>query len=142
VEALYRAVDGVIGTEVGYTGGHVPDATYKQVCSGTTGHAEAVHVTYDPERVDYQQLLDIFWENHDPTQANGQGVNLGSQYRSGIFFHTESQREIAEAAISALAATGRYSKPIATGIHPAEDFVRAEDYHQQYYEKQGFVPRR
>ena len=142
MEAIYRAVDGVLETKVGYTGGHVPDATYKQVCTGTTGHAEAVMVTFDPDKVDYAQLLEIFWENHNPTQANGQGVNIGDQYRSGVFFHSEEQQRIADASKAERDASGRYGKPFTTGIHPAEDFVVAEDYHQQYYEKQGVFPRR
>lgn len=132
----------MISTQVGYIGGHVPNATYQQVCSGTTGHAEAVQVTYDPGKVQYEQLLDIFWENHDPTQSNGQGVNLGDQYRSAVFFHSEEQRETAEASKASLDNSGRFKKPITTGIVESEDFVRAEDYHQQYYEKQGLFPRR
>jgi peptide-methionine (S)-S-oxide reductase len=132
-------VDGVKGTEVGYIGGHVPDATYEMVCSGTTGHAEAVRVYYDPTKVDYEQLLAIFWANHDPTQVNGQGVNIGDQYRSVIFFHDEAQRVAAEA--SRAAEQERRSRPIATGIDEAGDFIRAEEYHQQYYEKQGVLGR-
>lgn len=142
MEAIYRAVDGVLSTEVGYIGGSVPNATYQQVCSGTTGHAEAVHVTYDPAKVQYEQLLNIFWENHDPTQENGQGVNQGSQYRSAIFFYTEEQQKAAEFSKASLTISGRVSKPVTTGIVKAEDFIRAEDYHQQYYEKQGLFPRR
>jgi len=132
----------VISTEVGFIGGNLPKATYQQVCSGTSGHAEAVHVTFDADKVQYEQLLDIFWENHDPTQTNGQGVNLGDQYRSAIFFHSEEQRQIAESSKAALTSSGRFQKPITTGIAQAKDFVRAEEYHQQYYEKQGLSPRR
>lgn len=132
----------MISTEVGYVGGTVPGATYQQVCSGKTGHAEAVHVTYDPAKVQYEQLLDIFWENHDPTQVNGQGVNLGDQYRSAIFFHSEEQRKVAESSKASLADSGRFSEPISTGVVASKDFIRAEDYHQQYYEKQGLFPRR
>ena len=132
-------MDGVKGTEVGYIGGHVPDATYEMVCSGTTGHAEAVRVYYDPAKVDYEQLLTIFWANHDPTQVNGQGVNIGDQYRSVIFFHDEAQRLAAE--VSRAAEQERRSRPIATGIDEASDFIRAEEYHQQYYEKQGVLGR-
>ncbi len=134
-------MDGVVQTEVGFIGGHVPGVSYQQVCSGETGHAEAVHVWFDPQQVSYERLLDIFWQNHDPTQENGQGVNLGEQYRSAVFYHSEQQREIAEASKAALAASQRYSKPITTQILPAERFVRAEEYHQQYYEKQGILPR-
>ena len=142
MEAIYRAVDGVLSTEVGYIGGSVPNATYQQVCSGSTGHAEAVHVTYDPAKVQYEQLLDIFWENHDPTQENGQGVNLGSQYRSAIFFYTEEQQKAAEFSKASLTISGRVKRPVTTGVVEAEGFIRAEDYHQQYYEKQGLFPRR
>ena len=129
----------MLETEVGYTGGQVPNATYEQVCSGTTGHAEAVRVVFDPTLVDYAQLLQIFWDNHDPTQSDGQGPNLGSQYRSAIFFYTDAQRVAAEASKAALVASGRWSAAITTQILPAVDFVRAEEYHQQYYEKQGRV---
>lgn len=132
----------MLSTEVGYIGGSVPNATYEQVCSGSTGHAEAVHVTYDPAKVQYEQLLDIFWENHDPTQENGQGVNLGSQYRSAIFFYTEEQQKAAEFSKASLAISGRVKKPVTTGVVKAEGFIRAEEYHQQHYEKQGLFPRR
>lgn len=129
----------MLSTEVGYIGGHVPNVTYKQVCGGDTGHAEAVRVTYDPSRVDYEALVDIFWENHDPTQANGQGVNIGDQYRSAIFYHDAQQREIAERSKTALDASGRFRKPIATQVVEASGYVPAEDYHQQYYEKKGLT---
>ena len=127
---------------MGYTGGEMPEPDYKTVCSGTTGHAEAVRIVYDPERVKYEALLDIFWENHDPTQVNRQGFDVGTQYRSVVFFHDERQREIAEASKTALDASGRYTRPIATGIVPAAEWWRAEDYHQQYYEKKGIAPSR
>jgi len=113
--------------------------TYQQVCGGDTGHAEAVRVTYDPTKVDYALLLDIFWENHNPTQANGQGVNIGDQYRPAVFYHDEEQRVIAEQSKAALEASGRYSRPIATQVVEASGYVRAEDYHQQYYEKKGLT---
>lgn len=129
----------MLSTEVGYIGGHVPNATYKQVCGGDTGHAEAVRVVYDPSRVEYAALVDIFWENHDPTQSNGQGVNIGDQYRSAIFFHDEEQRAIAEQSKAALDASGRFKRPIATQVVEAHSYVRAEDYHQQYYEKKGLT---
>lgn len=132
-----------MSTESGYTGGDVPDATYQQVCSGTTGHVEAVRVTYDPNRVDYEDLIQIFWENHNPAQANGQGVNIGSQYRAAVFFHSAEQEAIAIATREALSKSGRVSGAVTTQILAATDFVVAEDYHQQYYEKQGLVtPRR
>ncbi len=129
-------MDGVIETEVGFIGGEVADATYKQVCSGETGHAEAVHLVFDPEVVSYESLMQIFWDNHDPTQVNRQGPDVGTQYRSAIFYHSEEQRLAAQASKEKLGASGRYNAPIATQIVAAADFVRAEEYHQQYYEKQ------
>ena len=127
----------MLDTEVGYIGGDVPDASYRQVCSGETGHAEAVHLHYDPARVSYEQLLDIFWENHDPCQVDGQGVNLGKQYRSAIFVHDDEQRAVAEA--SKAARQKQLDKPITTTIQDAGGFVRAEEYHQHYYEKHGGI---
>jgi len=129
----------VLDSEVGFIGGNVPNASYRQVCSGETGHAEAVHLHYDPKLVSYEQLLDIFWDNHDPCQADGQGVNLGEQYRSAIFVHNEEQRVAAEA--SKAARQAQMDKVITTVIRDAEDFVRAEESHQQYYEKQGVLGR-
>ena len=129
----------MIETEVGFIGGHVVGASYQQVCSGETGHAEAVHMKFDPSKVDYEQLLAIFWDHHDPTQTDGQGVNLGEQYRSVIFFHSQEQRKVAEKSRASLVVSGRYSRPITTGILEAKDFVRAEEYHQQYFEKQGLI---
>jgi len=131
----------VLETEVGFLGGAVPNASYEQVCSGKTGHAEAVRVVFDPQVVAYETLLQIFWDNHDPTQTNGQGPNLGSQYRSAVFFYNETQQLAALASKEALAASGRFRAPITTQVLPAEAFVRAEEYHQQYYEKQGVVLR-
>lgn len=131
----------MLETEVGFIGGAVPNATYKQVCSGETGHAEAVRVVFDPSVVNYETLLDIFWANHDPTQADGQGPNLGSQYRSAVFFYSEVQEIAAKASREMLAASGVVNAPITTQILPADEFVRAEEYHQQYYEKQGVVIR-
>ncbi len=128
-----------MSTESGYTGGHVPEATYKQVCTGTTGHVEAVRVTYDPNRVSYNDLIKIFWENHNPSQANGQGVNIGSQYLAAVFFHSPEQEAVAIATRNALQESGRVQGPVTTQILAATDFVVAEDYHQQYYEKQGLV---
>jgi peptide-methionine (S)-S-oxide reductase len=137
VEAAFRQVEGVTGTAVGYAGGHTESPTYEDVCSHTTGHAEVVEVSYDPERVSYEQLLDVFWGKHDPTQLNRQGWDIGDQYRSVIFVHDEEQREAAERSKRELAASGRYRKPIVTQIEPAPTFYRAEDYHQQYLEKRG-----
>jgi peptide-methionine (S)-S-oxide reductase len=137
VEQTFRQTEGVLETSVGYTGGHTVDPTYKQVCSGRTGHAEAVRVVYDPQQVSYDELLDIFWSNHDPTTPNRQGPDVGEQYRSVIFTTTDAQTETARASKEALDASGRFSRPIVTQIAPAEEFYRAEEYHQQYYEKKG-----
>ena len=120
----------------------MPSPDYRTVCGGATGHAEAVRVHYDPARVQYEQLLEVFWSNHDPTQVNRQGPDVGEQYRSAIFYHDERQREIAERSKAELDASGRFPRPIATGIVPAEEWWRAEDYHQQYYEKKGIAPSR
>jgi peptide-methionine (S)-S-oxide reductase len=138
VEAEFRRVKGVIGTAVGYTGGTTPDPTYRQVCSGKTGHAEAVEVTFDPTIITYEKLLDIFWQIHDPTELNRQGPDIGTNYRSAIFYHTPEQKAAAEASKARLSASGKYhGKKIATEIVPATEFWRAEEYHQQYFEKCG-----
>ena len=135
VEAAFRQVDGVTKTEVGYEGGTLENPTYEDVCSHTTGHAEVVEVTYDPDRATYEQLLDVFWRKHDPTQLNRQGWDIGDQYRSVIFFH---DREQEEAAVGSKAREqANWSAPIVTQIEPAETFYEAEDYHQQYLEKRG-----
>lgn len=135
VEAAFRAVNGVVATAVGYTGGSLPDPTYSDVCTGRTGHAEAVEVLYDPAQVSYDDLLAVFWSIHDPTQVNRQGPDVGPQYRSAIFYHTEAQRAAATAAKEELERSGRFREPIATEIVPASRFYRAEEYHQQYLEK-------
>jgi peptide-methionine (S)-S-oxide reductase len=135
VEAAFRQIEGVTKTEVGYEGGTLDDPTYEDVCSHTTGHAEVVEVTYDPERVSYETLLDVFWRNHDPTQLNRQGWDIGDQYRSLVFFHDEEQRAAAEE--SAKREQAGHRRPIVTQIVPAERFWPAEDYHQQYLEKRG-----
>ena len=135
VEEAFRKVTGVVSTSVGYTGGSFKDPTYEHVCSGRTGHAEAVEVEYDPSKVSYEQLLTVLWENHDPTTPNRQGPDLGTQYRSAIFFHTPEQRAAAIASKETLQSSGRYKHPIVTEITPASQFYRAEDYHQQYFEK-------
>ncbi|MBI3779567.1 MAG: peptide-methionine (S)-S-oxide reductase MsrA [candidate division NC10 bacterium] len=137
VEAAFRRMKGVVSTSVGYTGGAFNDPTYKDVCSGKTGHAEAVEVEHDPSKVSYDELLTVFWEIHDPTTSNRQGPDVGTQYRSAIFFHTPEQRAAAIASKEKLQRSGRYTKPIVTEITPASQFYRAEDYHQQYFEKQG-----
>ncbi len=139
VEATFRNVDGVTDTAVGYMGGHTDNPSYKDVCSGETGHAEVVQVDYDPDVVAYEQLLDVFWEVHDPTQLNRQGPDVGSQYRSVIFYHTDEQRETAKRSKAELARNGRFAREIVTAIEPAEAFWQAEDYHQQYLEKRGLA---
>jgi len=135
VEAAFRQLEGVEATRVGYAGGQLDNPTYEDVCSHTTGHAEVVEVTYDPERVSYEQLLDVFWHKHDPTQLNRQGWDVGDQYRSVVFVHDDEQREAAER--SKESEQPRYRKPIVTQIEPAPTFYEAEDYHQQYLEKRG-----
>jgi peptide-methionine (S)-S-oxide reductase len=135
VEAAFRQIEGVTGTRVGYSGGTLENPTYEDVCSHTTGHAEVVEVAYDPERVSYDQLLDVFWGKHDPTQLNRQGWDIGDQYRSVVFFHDEEQQEAALR--SKAEEQARYSKPIVTLVEPAQTFYEAEDYHQQYLEKRG-----
>jgi peptide-methionine (S)-S-oxide reductase len=137
VEAIYRKLPGVVDTAVGYMGGDVDNPTYKQVCTDRTGHAEVVHIEYDPTKVSYEQLLEVFWKCHDPTQVNRQGPDWGTQYRTVVFYHSEAQKQTAEASKQSLAQSGRYSRPIATLIEPAQTFWKAEEYHQQYLEKQG-----
>lgn len=142
VEAAFRKLDGVTATQVGYTGGHTANPSYDAVCTGRTGHAEAVQVTYDPERIGYGDLLRTFWDVHDPTQVNRQGPDVGTQYRSAIFVHDAAQRRLAEESRAAEAASGRYRRPIATEIVDADTFWPAEAYHQQYFEKRqkgGFL---
>ena len=137
VEASFRRVKGVTETAVGYAGGRTDNPTYRQVCSHTTGHAEAVQVEFDPEQVSYDKLLDAFWELHDPTQLNRQGPDVGDQYRSAIFFHSPEQETKAKA--SKEAAQARFKRPIVTEITPAPEFWPAEDYHQQYLQKRGLA---
>ena len=137
VEATFRQLPGVTATRVGYTGGHFPNPTYKDVCSDGTGHAEAVEVDYDPTKLSYEKLLQVFWANHDPTTLNRQGPDVGTQYRSAIFYHTPEQQAVALASKEKLEKSGRYRRPIVTEIVPATSFYRAEDYHQQYLEKRG-----
>ncbi len=140
VESFFRAIPGVSDAIVGYTGGRTENPTYKQVCAGNTGHAEAVEVTFDPARVTYDHLLDVFFENHDPTTPNRQGPDVGEQYRSAIFFQSPEQEASARAKIEALTAARRFRRPIVTQVVPAEPFWRAEEYHQRYFEKQGIAP--
>jgi peptide-methionine (S)-S-oxide reductase len=137
VEAAFRRVPGVLDAAVGYTGGHTENPTYKDVCTDRTGHAEVVQVTFDPAQVSYEQLLDVFWGEHDPTQVNRQGPDFGKQYRSAIFFHSPEQEAIAKKSKAALEASGKFRRPIATEITPASTFYRGEEYHQRYLEKRG-----
>jgi peptide-methionine (S)-S-oxide reductase len=139
VEAAFRQVEGVRETAVGYSGGRTEDPTYESVCAGRTGHAEAVEVEFDPAKVSYEQLLDVFWENHDPTTLNRQGPDVGEQYRSAIFFSTPEQEAAAIASKKAREKSGRYKRPIVTEITPASTFYRAEEYHQRYLEKHGLA---
>ena len=132
-------VDGVVDTTVGYTGGDVPRPSYEQVCTGLTGHAEAVRVEFDPDRVSYRELLEVFWENHDPTTPDRQGPDVGDQYRSAVFYHTTEQQRIAREVRDSLDRSGGYDSPIVTEIAPAMDFYPAEEYHQDYYRKHGLV---
>lgn len=140
LEAVYENVRGVQKVVSGYAGGHRPNPTYEQVCTGTTGHAEVVQVTYDPTVVSYRELLEIFFEIHDPTTLNRQGADVGSQYRSVIFYHHEAQRVAAEAMIAELEAAGRWSTLIVTQVAPFEAFYPAEAYHQQYFRKNPAQP--
>lgn len=139
VEVAFANVPGVTATRVGYAGGTYPDPTYRDVCRGDTGHAEVVRVTFDPDRVSYEQLLDKFWECHDPTQVNRQGPDIGHQYRSVIFCETDRQAKAAEASKARLDSDGTYARPIATAIEAASIFHLAEEYHQQYLAKRGLL---
>jgi peptide-methionine (S)-S-oxide reductase len=137
VEATFRQIEGVTSTAVGYSGGTLENPTYEAVCTDRTGHAEVVEVAYDPARVPYEKLLEVFWENHDPTTLDRQGPDVGRQYRSAIFFHSPEQQRAAIASKEALTKVGRFKKPIVTEITPAATFYMAESYHQQYLEKRG-----
>ena len=139
VEVAFRKVAGVTDAAAGYLGGTLANPTYKDVCSGRTGHAEVVEVTYDPTKVSYEDLLKVFWTSHDPTTLNRQGPDRGTQYRSAIFYHSEAQRNAAVASRERWSASGRFSGPIVTEITPASTFYRAEEYHQRYLEKQGLA---
>jgi peptide-methionine (S)-S-oxide reductase len=139
VEAAFRNVKGVKDALVGYLGGTMENPTYKDVCTGRTGHAEVVQVEYDPAAVSYARLLDVFWQNHNPTTLNRQGPDVGTQYRSAIFYHSDEQKRIAEQSKAELAASGKFTRPIVTEITPASTFYKAEDYHQRYLEKRGLA---
>jgi peptide-methionine (S)-S-oxide reductase len=139
VEAAFRQVPGVLDAAVGYSGGGFPNPTYEDVCTGRTGHAESVQVEFDPARVSYDQLLDVFWENHDPTTVNRQGPDVGTQYRSVIFVEGPEQEKAAKESKERLEKSGRFRRPIVTEIAPVQPFWRAEDYHQRYLEKRGLA---
>ncbi len=140
VEEAFRQVKGVTATRVGYMGGMKRNPTYHDVCTGRTGHAEVVEVEYDPSQVSYDELLEVFWDNHDPTQLNRQGPDVGAQYRSAIFVHTPEQEAAARASKEKLQRSGRYKRPIVTEITPASEFWMAEEYHQQYLAKRERKP--
>jgi peptide-methionine (S)-S-oxide reductase len=140
VESAFRAVEGVIDVAVGYAGGTVPKPNYRTVCSGKTGHAEVVKVEYDPARVSFEQLLEVFWQIHDPTTLNRQGPDFGTQYRSIVFYPDEHERKVAEESKRRLDESGKLGRPVVTQIVPAAEFYRAEEYHQRYYERMGIAP--
>ena len=137
VEAAFRKIPGVVSAAVGYSGGQQPDPTYKDVCSGATGHAEVVEVRFDPERASYARLLEVFFSLHDPTTVDRQGPDVGTQYRSAIFYHSPEQESAAQALKDELTGSGRFSPPIVTEITAASEFYRAEEYHQEYFKKNG-----
>lgn len=140
VEAVYQQVKGVVAVSSGYSGGTVKNPSYKEVCAGTTGHAEVTQILYDPKQVSFEQLLEVFWKVHDPTTLNRQGNDVGTQYRSVIYYHTDKQKELAEKYKKELSASGAWDKPIVTEISPFTVFYRAEDYHQNYYNLNGDQP--
>jgi len=137
-EAVFKQIDGVVETVVGYAGGDVENPTYEQVCTGTTGHAEVCQVKYDPEKISYKDLLEVFFKTHDPTTLNRQGADVGTQYRSVIFYHNDVQKNLALEYIKKLGREGVYSKPIVTQVEPLKNFYRAEEYHQNYFEKNPY----
>ena len=139
VEATFRSIPGVVSTRVGYCGGKTDNPTYKDVCTDTTGHAEVVEITFDPAQLPYEQLLETFWKLHDPTTLNRQGPDVGSQYRSVIFFHSPAQEAAARAAKERLDKSGKFRNPVVTQIVLAAPFYKAEDYHQRYLEKRGLA---
>ena len=138
VEDLLAKTKGVTSTKVGYTGGQLPNPTYEEVCTDKTGHAEAVEVEYDPDEISFEELLDVFWNNHNPTTLNRQGPDVGIQYRSAIFYHDDEQKQIAEKSKNDLDKSGKFSNPVVTQIIPAPVFYKAEEYHQKYFKKHGF----
>ena len=138
VEDLLSKTKGVTSTAVGYIGGKLPNPTYEEVCTDKTGHAEAVEVEFNPDEISYEALLDVFWQNHNPTTLNRQGPDVGNQYRSAIFYHDETQKEIAEKSKQSLENSKSFTDPVVTQIVPAPVFYKAEEYHQKYFKKQGF----
>ena len=141
VEAAFRKIKGVTSTSVGYTGGSLDSPTYEDVCTGRTGHAEVVEVEYDPSQVSYDELLAVFWDIHDPTTLNRQGPDVGTQYRSVLFFHIAEQEAAANKSKEEIQSSGRFTRDIVTEITPASQYYKAEDYHQQYLEKRGLIHR-
>ena len=139
-EAIFQRLEGVEKVESGYIGGHVPNPTYEAVCTGTTGHAEAVEITYNPEKLSFEELLQVFWKTHDPTTLNRQGNDVGTQYRSGIFYYDDKQKEIAEAYKRQLDESKIWSDPIVTEITKVTEFYAAENYHQDYFNQNGHQP--
>jgi peptide-methionine (S)-S-oxide reductase len=137
VQAEFDKVEGVLSTQVGYMGGSLSEPTYRDVCGHKTGHAEVLEVTYDPSKVSFDKLLEVFWSIHDPTTLNRQGPDVGDQYRSAIFYHSDEQRAAAEASKAAQDRSGRFKRPVVTQIVPAQTFWRAEEYHQKYLQKHG-----
>ena len=137
VEDLLSKTKGVNSTAVGYIGGQLPDPTYEEVCTDKTGHAEAVEVEFNPDEISYEELLDVFWKNHNPTTLNRQGPDVGNQYRSAIFYHDDHQKETAEKSKESLISSNIFDNPIVTQIIPAQTFYAAEEYHQQYFKKHG-----
>jgi len=139
-EAVFQELEGVLKVTSGYSGGHVPNPTYEQVCEKNTGHAEVVQVVYDPSKISYDELLEVFWQTHDPTSLNKQGNDIGPQYRSVIFYHNNEQRKKAEKYKADLDKSGAFNKPIVTAIEPFKNFYTAEKYHQDYYNNNGSAP--
>lgn len=140
VEAIFQQLKGVLSVKSGYSGGNTPNPTYSEVCSGTTGHAEVCQITYDPAQISFPELLEVFWKTHDPTTLNRQGADVGTQYRSVIFYHTQEQKDLAENYKRKLEEAGIYNSPIVTEIRPFKAFYKAEDYHQDYYNNNTSAP--
>ncbi|WP_081436869.1 peptide-methionine (S)-S-oxide reductase MsrA [Pedobacter heparinus] len=139
-EALFQRLNGVVSVRSGYEGGQVPNPSYEDVCSGTTGHAEVIELTYDPLKIKYDELLEVFWKSHDPTTLNRQGADIGTQYRSVVFYHNDEQKQTAEKYKKELNASNAYGKPVVTAIEKAAPFYKAENYHQDYFNKNGSQP--